>query len=131
MSNLENKIQDGSAHVAIIGLGYVGLPLALGFASAGFHVTGVEIDERKIALLNQGRSYIDDVEDADLAPHIGSGLLRATDDYDVLEKTDAIFICVILFIWVIWKHISIISNAILISVIPFIRITGECISIIP
>lgn len=94
MVALRDKINDRSACVAVIGLGYVGLPLALGFARAGFHVIGLDLDERKIARLNQGRSYIEDVSDADLAPHVESGLLRATTDYDSLAQCDAIFICV-------------------------------------
>jgi UDP-N-acetyl-D-glucosamine dehydrogenase len=75
-------------------LGYVGLPLAVGFARAGFRVVGVELDERKIALLNEARSYIGDLTDADLIPHVESGRLRATADYDVLREMDVIFICV-------------------------------------
>ncbi|HIE38961.1 MAG TPA: nucleotide sugar dehydrogenase, partial [Anaerolineae bacterium] len=91
---LQDKITNRSAHIAVIGLGYVGLPLSVGFARAGFHVVGVEVDERKVASLNAGQSYIEDVTDADLAPHVEAGLLRATADYDALHDTDAIFICV-------------------------------------
>ena len=94
MSSLQDKITNRSAHVAVIGLGYVGLPLALGFARAGFRVTGVEVDEKKVAALNAGHSYIGDVTDEDLGPHVSSGSLRATTDYDVLREVDAIFICV-------------------------------------
>ncbi|MBN1954008.1 MAG: nucleotide sugar dehydrogenase [Anaerolineae bacterium] len=94
MATLQEKITDRSAHIAVIGLGYVGLPLALGFARAGFRVTGLEVDGHKIELLNQGRSYIDDIDSSELAPHVASGLLRATGDYDVLRETDAVFICV-------------------------------------
>jgi UDP-N-acetyl-D-glucosamine dehydrogenase len=92
--HLQNRIADHTAQIAVIGLGYVGLPLAAGFAQAGFHVTGVEVDEQKVSLLNEGHSYIADVTDEDLAPHVETGLLRATADYDALHETDAIFICV-------------------------------------
>ncbi len=94
MSALQEKIHDRSACVAVIGLGYVGLPLALGFARARFHVIGLDLDQRKVARLNQGRSTIEDVSDADLAPHVESGMLEATSDYDRLAQSDAIFICV-------------------------------------
>ena len=94
MSTLQDKITARTAHVAVIGLGYVGLPLAAGFAEAGFRVTGVEMDERKVTLVNQGCSYIGDVADEGLSPHVEAGLLRATTGYDVLHETDAVFICV-------------------------------------
>jgi UDP-N-acetyl-D-glucosamine dehydrogenase len=94
MTALRKKIPDRSARVAVIGLGYVGLPLALGFAKAGFQVVGLETDEEKIAHLNEGHSYIGDVTDDELEPHVASGALRATTDYDVLRNADAIFICV-------------------------------------
>ena len=94
MTELEDKIADRTAHVAVIGLGYVGLPLATAFAKAGFRVTGVDVNREKVDALNQRRSYIPDVPDADLAPHVESGRLAATTDYDVLAETDAVFICV-------------------------------------
>jgi UDP-N-acetyl-D-glucosamine dehydrogenase len=92
MSALQRKIADHTAHVAVIGLGYVGLPLAVGFARAGFRVTGVEADERKVGLLNHGHSYIDDVADEELAPQVTADRLQATTDYEALR--DAVFICV-------------------------------------
>jgi UDP-N-acetyl-D-glucosamine dehydrogenase len=91
---LTDKSTNQDTKIAIIGLGYVGLPLAAGFAKAGFRVVGVEIDARKVALLNEGRSYIGDITDEELAPHVTAGRLRATDDYDVLREADAVFICV-------------------------------------
>jgi UDP-N-acetyl-D-glucosamine dehydrogenase len=91
---LAEKIAGRMAHVAIIGLGYVGLPLATAFARAGFHVIGIEIDGRKVDALADGRSYILDVPDAELAPYVASGRLTATLDYDALGGADAIFICV-------------------------------------
>ncbi|MBO9369732.1 MAG: nucleotide sugar dehydrogenase [Chloroflexi bacterium] len=91
---LSSRISSRTARVAVIGLGYVGLPLAVAFARAGFPVVGVDVDEKKVAALNAGRSYIGDVSDEDLRPHVASGRLRVTTDYDALREADAIFICV-------------------------------------
>lgn len=88
------KISQRTTTVAVIGLGYVGLPLALAFAKAGFKTVGLEVSESKAQSLNAGKSYIEDVSDAELLPHIESGVLRATTDYDALLECDAIFICV-------------------------------------
>ncbi len=91
---LATKIADKSARVAVIGLGYVGLPLAVGFARAGYPVVGLDVDERKIAALNASRSYIQDVDSADVAAVVRAGRFIAGSDYDLLRDTDAIFICV-------------------------------------
>jgi UDP-N-acetyl-D-glucosamine dehydrogenase len=93
MTKLKDKIADRTAQVAIIGLGYVGLPLATAFAK-GFRTIGLDVDRRKVDALTAGRSYIPDVPDDDIAPHIEAGRLTATLDYDVLRGVDAIFICV-------------------------------------
>jgi UDP-N-acetyl-D-glucosamine dehydrogenase len=94
MDLLAGKIADKSARVAIIGLGYVGLPLAVGFAKAGYAVLGLDVDERKLAALNEGRSYIQDVDTADVAAVVRAGRFAASNDYDLLCDADAIFICV-------------------------------------
>jgi UDP-N-acetyl-D-glucosamine dehydrogenase len=94
VSSLEQKIVDRTAHVAIIGLGYVGLPLATGFAKAGFRTTGIDVDQRKVDAIVEGRSYIPDVPGDDVAPYVQSGRLCATSNYDVLSEVDAVFICV-------------------------------------
>jgi UDP-N-acetyl-D-glucosamine dehydrogenase len=91
---LSNKIETRTAQVTIIGLGYVGLPLALAFAKAGFTTIGLEIDDKKVETINRGESYIEDIASEELAPYVRSGRLRATGDYDVLPDSDAIFICV-------------------------------------
>jgi len=91
---LATKIADRTARVAVIGLGYVGLPLAVGFARAGYPVVGLDVDERKIAALNASRSYIQDVDSADVAAVVRAGRFVAGSDYDLLRNTDAIFICV-------------------------------------
>ncbi|MBX7213877.1 MAG: nucleotide sugar dehydrogenase [Thermoflexales bacterium] len=80
--------------VGVIGLGYVGLPLAIAFARAECRTIGVDIDTRKISALNTGVSYILDVETADVERFTRSGALVATSDYDALRDADAIFICV-------------------------------------
>ena len=91
---LQEKIRDRSAKIVILGLGYVGLPLATIFAEAGFDVIGVEPDSRKVEILSHGESYIQDVPTNTLAPLIQSGKLRATTDFSVLTEADAVSICV-------------------------------------
>jgi UDP-N-acetyl-D-glucosamine dehydrogenase len=78
--------------LGIIGLGYVGLPLAVAFAEEGCEVVGLDVDATKVEALNAGRSYIEDVPDAALAPLAGK--LRATADYDEMAACDAVIICV-------------------------------------
>jgi len=94
MGSLSKKITHRTARVGVIGLGYVGLPLALACVKAGFPTIGVELNAKKVQDLNGGRSYIEDISDADLAQHVQSGGLRATTDYEVLRDVDVIFICV-------------------------------------
>lgn len=94
MKGLQQKIADKSAHVAIIGLGYVGLPLAAGLGKAGFRVTGIDLDPTRVAALQEGVSYLSDVPSENLVPLVTEGRLQATTDYDVLNGTDVAFICV-------------------------------------
>jgi UDP-N-acetyl-D-glucosamine dehydrogenase len=94
MFSLQRKIAERTARVAVIGLGYVGLPLATAFAKAGFQVTGVDVNPEKVNAVLTGRSTIPDVSDDELAPHVTSGQLSATLDYDTLADVDAMFICV-------------------------------------
>lgn len=91
---LEKKIQDRTAKIAVLGLGYVGLPLATIFAEAGFNVVGVEPDQVKIDKLNEGESYVQDVPSAKLTQLMKSGNLKATTDFSVLAEADAVSICV-------------------------------------
>jgi UDP-N-acetyl-D-glucosamine dehydrogenase len=88
------RITARKARVGVIGLGYVGLPLAVEFAHAGFDVTGFDVDESKTAQINAGRSYIPDVPEADLSASVKAGTLRATTDMKQLGDMDAIDICV-------------------------------------
>jgi UDP-N-acetyl-D-glucosamine dehydrogenase len=91
---LKEKIERRQANVGVIGLGYVGLPLAVEFAKAGFNVTGFDVDESKVTALNAGTSYILDVKADDVAEHVKAGRLRATTDMSLLGEMDAIDICV-------------------------------------
>ena len=81
LESLLGKVDRREARVGVIGLGYVGLPLALGFADAGFTVTGFDIDRRRTEQANNGRSYIGDVNDQVLSDQIETGRFRATNDF--------------------------------------------------
>lgn len=94
MDALAAKIADKSAEIAVIGLGYVGLPLAVGFARAGYPVLGIDLDGAKVQTLLQGESYIQDVASADVAAMVNAGRLCAITGYDTIAEADAIFICV-------------------------------------
>ena len=88
------RIRARQARVGVIGLGYVGLPLVVEFARAGFDVTGFDVDAAKTAQINAGTSYIPDVSDADLSAGVKAGRIRATTDMSQLGGMDAIDICV-------------------------------------
>jgi UDP-N-acetyl-D-glucosamine dehydrogenase len=93
-ASLKAKIANHTAKVGIVGLGYVGLPLAVEFAQAGFEVIGIDLIQSKVDDINRGSSYIQDVPTATLAPLVKSGKLRATTDYSIVEHLDTINICV-------------------------------------
>ncbi len=88
--DLLQRIKSGKARVGIIGLGYVGLPLAVEFAKAGFHVVGYDVDQSKINALAAGNSYIPDVPSSELADVVKSGTFRATTDQNELANVDVI-----------------------------------------
>src|SRR5881394_3710555 len=92
-SELKTKIEKRQARVAIIGLGYVGLPLALLYSESGFSVTGFDIDERKVSTLNRGGSYIFRITAPEIQQARQQGF-TATSDYSLLESMDAVIICV-------------------------------------
>ncbi len=94
MKLLQKKIQNRSAKIGILGLGYVGLPLACEFAKAGFSVTGFEVDASKVISINKGHSYIEDIASADLAPLVRKKALSGTTDFSQLRKMDVTLICV-------------------------------------
>jgi UDP-N-acetyl-D-glucosamine dehydrogenase len=91
---LQEKIKTRSARVGIVGLGYVGLPLAIEFAKAGFSVTGIDVQEEKVARLNWGDSYIQDVPSASLKEMVDGNRFRATTDFSVIADLDTINIAV-------------------------------------
>jgi UDP-N-acetyl-D-glucosamine dehydrogenase len=91
---LKRKIEDRTARVSVIGLGYVGLPLAVEYARAGFRVTGLDIDAEKVRIVNEGRSYIRDIPDEEVKPLVAEKRLRATTSSSVLKDADILSICV-------------------------------------
>ncbi len=93
-NELINRITNKQAHIGVIGLGYVGLPLLVEFTSKGFQGTGFEVDETKAKKINAGTSYIGDVPSQKLKDVVDAGRLRATTDFDHLSECDAIIICV-------------------------------------
>jgi UDP-N-acetyl-D-glucosamine dehydrogenase len=92
--SLIKDLKDKKARVAILGLGYVGLPLAVVFGEAGFNVTGIDPDARKVDSLNKGVSYIPDVKTEAIAALVESGNLTATTDFSALKEMDGVSICV-------------------------------------
>ena len=91
---LQERIGNRTAKVGVLGLGYVGLPLAVEFAKAGFEVIGIDVQAAKVKQFNQGRSYVKDVADDVFGPLVKSGKLRATTDFSVITELDTIDICV-------------------------------------
>jgi UDP-N-acetyl-D-glucosamine dehydrogenase len=94
MDSLIDSIRRRDARCGIIGLGYVGLPLALEFARAGFRTTGIDVDQSKVDAINAGRSYIVDVRDPEIAEQVRAGRLTATTDFAAIRDVDTINICV-------------------------------------
>jgi UDP-N-acetyl-D-glucosamine dehydrogenase len=91
---LSAKISNRTARVGIVGLGYVGLPLAVEFAKAGFSVTGIDLVESKVARINAGDSYVQDICPAEVARLVDENRLTATTDFSVISELDTINICV-------------------------------------
>jgi UDP-N-acetyl-D-glucosamine dehydrogenase len=94
LSALKTKLENHNATAAVIGLGYVGLPLAMEIAAAGFDVIGIDLDKSKVDTLNQGRSYILDVPDRNIADAVQSRKFVPTSDFSALAGADAVSICV-------------------------------------
>ena len=94
MNGLKIKLESHQATAAVIGLGYVGLPLAMEIAAAGFKVIGVDLDRNKISTLKQGKSYILDVPHKVIAEAVGSGKFAPTSDFSTLANADTVSICV-------------------------------------
>jgi len=91
---LAEKIRSKTAKVGVVGLGYVGLPLAVEYAAEGYHVVGIDLNPGKTGRVNAGDSYVGDVPTSALAPLVKSGHLKATTDFSVVKDLDTINICV-------------------------------------
>jgi UDP-N-acetyl-D-mannosaminuronate dehydrogenase len=91
---LIDKIKSHSAVIGVVGLGYVGLPLAVLQAKTGYRVLGIDEVHGKVDLVNQGSNYILDVDDQELRDMVESGKLSATTDFSVLKECDVVLICV-------------------------------------
>jgi len=94
MACIDEKIRSRSVEVGVVGLGYVGLPLAVAFSEAGFRVLGLDVQQKRVDLVNQGKSYIADVSEARLSSVLANNLLEATTDQSRLREVDAICVCV-------------------------------------
>jgi UDP-N-acetyl-D-glucosamine dehydrogenase len=94
LRNLESRLRDKSADIGVVGLGYVGLPLALAFAEAGFNVTGIDTEKGRVNKIMRGTSYLLDIESARLKKAVASGRLKATISQSALRRVDTIIICV-------------------------------------
>lgn len=93
-SSFVREVKERKARVGVIGLGYVGLPLAVEFAQAGFRVTGIDVDAGRVKALQAGRNYIPDIPSALLAGLVRKGMFRATGNPAALKELDAVIICV-------------------------------------
>ena len=91
---LAEKIRSKTARVGVVGLGYVGLPLAVEYAAEGYHVTGIDVNAAKTERVNAGDSYVGDVPSAVMSPLVKSGHLKATTDFSAVRDLDTINICV-------------------------------------
>jgi UDP-N-acetyl-D-glucosamine dehydrogenase len=91
---LIEKIRSKTARVGVVGLGYVGLPLAVEYAAEGYHVVGIDLNETKTARINAGDSYVGDVPTSVMAPLVKAGFLEATTDFSAIRNLDTINICV-------------------------------------
>ncbi|MEP7353222.1 MAG: nucleotide sugar dehydrogenase, partial [Acidobacteriota bacterium] len=92
--SLAQKIKAHTAKVGVVGLGYVGLPLVMEFAEAGFEVIGIDVQQSKVDAINRGESYVQDVSTAALKALVDAGRIRATTDFSVVKELDTINICV-------------------------------------
>ncbi|UCC80677.1 MAG: nucleotide sugar dehydrogenase [Candidatus Zixiibacteriota bacterium] len=94
VSSLESRIKERSAIVAVIGMGYVGLPLAIEIGRVGFNVTGIDILEKKVRTVNSGKSDINDIKNSDVKELVDLKRLYCTSDFSVLKNSDVVIICV-------------------------------------
>ena len=93
-NGLKKKIEDKTLRIAVVGLGYVGLPLAVEFVKNGYDVIGIDSDKNRVRLVNKGRLYIKDIDDSYFREITRSKKLQAASDYSVIKDVDCISICV-------------------------------------
>jgi len=93
-SDLASKLEEGTATIGVIGLGYVGLPLAVEYAGAGFKTIGIDLDQNRIRRLNEGDNYIDDLDDDDVRALVESERLSGETNFDRCAEIDVFFVCV-------------------------------------
>ncbi|MCK5451375.1 MAG: nucleotide sugar dehydrogenase, partial [Candidatus Omnitrophica bacterium] len=91
---LRKRIETKKAVITVVGLGYVGLPMALEFSKKGFKVNGLDADLNRVKKLNKGRSYINDIPEMEISKAIKSGGLKVTTNSNVLQDSDAVIVCV-------------------------------------
>src|SRR3990170_5162981 len=94
MQTLKQKIETKTARVSVVGMGYVGLSLAVELAKSGLTVRGIDLDLERVSLLNRGESYLVDVSSDTLAPLVAAGTLTAATGFEEAGSADAIIICV-------------------------------------
>lgn len=94
VAQLEKRIKDRSASVAVIGMGYVGLPLAVEFGRVGFKINGIDIAEKKVKTISAGKSDVDDIKDYEVKELVDLKRLSCTSDFSVLKNSDIVIICV-------------------------------------
>ena len=94
LASLIQRLKNRTAVVAVLGLGYVGLPFATVFAEAGFKVVGIDPIAEKVAMIQRGESYVLDVTSDQVARLLGAGRLQATTEFSALSQVDAVAICV-------------------------------------
>lgn len=93
-TSFEEKINSGNAVIGIVGLGYVGLPLAMAFTAKGFNCVGFDIDQKKIDFISRGESYIEHIDAEPIKDAVSKGLFKATTDFSEIDEVDAIILCV-------------------------------------
>ena len=91
---LLEKIKSKQSKIAVVGLGYVGLPLCLDYAEQGYKVVGIDVDLSKIKILEKGKSYIKHISEGDVSEFINKNLFLPTNNFEEIKKVDAIIICV-------------------------------------
>lgn len=92
--SFDDRLVARALTIGVVGLGYVGLPLAVGYGEAGFGVIGVDVDTDRVGALNEGRSHVEDIDSARVAALVGAGRFRAASDAEALAAADVVFVCV-------------------------------------